>query len=155
MPLVNNKDGKRGERKEMIKVCAFVDPVGSFNTTPESEYKEMKDLLEDILEEQILFKSNVPPWYLSHESYDCYIIDYGGIAVCQNTAAISVFQHYLKEVKERPSTLFILWSAFSENFYERVINDEMSDFKAPNVIFASSDVETYRQQIREWFLKKI
>ena len=135
----------------MIKVCAFVDRIGSGTTTPDEEYAYIKKEIEDALDQEILFKKNISPWQLKNEPCDCYVIDYGGIST-GGSRDIFFFKDVLSIVQEKPNTLFVLWSAFSERFYQETIEEENPTFKAPNVVFLS-DSDNYKDQIKLWFSK--
>jgi hypothetical protein len=72
-----------------MKVCAFVDWMGTTRQTPEEEYAEIKQRLCDLLEvspERMLFKTDVFPYQLENESLDMYVIDFGGVMPgCEDT----------------------------------------------------------------------
>lgn len=135
----------------MIMVCAFVDPVGSFNTTPDQEYDEIKEFIEKRLDREVIFKKNIPPWNMLQQPCDCYVIDYGGISYGCHDTVTSMFRCLLKKVNERPNTLFIIWSIFSERFFDEAVEAECSDFNIHNVIFKSRDSDIFIEKLQSWF----
>src|SRR4030042_3042741 len=118
----------------MIKVCAFVDPAGTSISTQEDEYEEIRDKIEQYLNQSVLFKIDIPPWKIKEEPCDCYIIDYGGLApMGARDTVVSIFRSRVEIVIEKPDTLFIIWSSFCERYYNEVIEDDYPGLVAPNI----------------------
>lgn len=135
-----------------MKICALVDPMGTSFQEPKEEYEEIKQrFCEELCLEpnEVTLVPDVMPHTLSGISTDAYVIDYGGMLSGVDDLVRSIFREFIKQVEDKPNTLFIIWSTFSFRWYKELIEDENPDLKAPNVAFALDD-EGW-EKIKRWF----
>jgi len=151
-----------------MKICAYVDFMGTTLHTPEEEYIFMKKAIMgflDISEENLIFVKNVYPYELRNNPCDLYIFDYGGVMPgCYDT----VFSHYrelVRQIQDKPNTLFLIWSAFSaRNYYVDAVKEEMREayknsgglgfgHEFPNVIIRDID-NSWVEDMYIWFKLK-
>jgi hypothetical protein len=101
-------------------VCAYVDEFASCVSTPESEYADLRDDLRDNVfgTTPFTFRERVPPWNIPPDC-DVYVIDVGGqLASTFGAGARGIFSALLKEVRERPSTYFLVWSSMTARYFQ-------------------------------------
>lgn len=136
-----------------MKICALVDEMGTGLSTPEEEYEEIKADLCGWLEldpEKVTFRPRVYPHQLGNESVDIYVMDFGGMLPGCEDGIISHFRSLLEQIKGKPNTLFIIWSRFTQRWYEEVVAEYAPEFKVPNVAIYS-DIDILIPLILRWF----
>lgn len=141
-----------------MKICSLVDPMGTFDITPEDEYRQIKERLQDIFPEKFFYSTDVFPHQLENQKVDIYIIDFGGMLPGCEDMIRSNFRELVKQIDEKQSTLFIIWSAMTVKWYEQVIYDIEPNLKQPNVICRGWDEicnldspEYWENKVRKWF----
>ncbi len=142
-----------GGGNKMIKVCALVDVMASSLETPEEEYISIQAEIQGVLGREVSFESDVMPHDLIGKKVDVYVIDYGGMMPGCDSLINSIFQEVIKQVADKPNTLFIIWTIMSEGWYVDLIKDESPELKdAPNVLFRrlGSGNDVYREALKQW-----
>jgi hypothetical protein len=124
-----------------LKVCVFVDPMASLNSSPEEEYEEIKEELTVHVfgNHPFTFKTEVRPQEIPPDT-DLYVIDYGG-AACQfgmgDHACAAYVRPLIKSIKDMPSTIFAVWSSFSRKY----LIYEFQELTGPNAAGDYDDPE--------------
>lgn len=147
-----------GENKRM-KIYVYVDWMGGMFETPEEEYEQIKIQLELALEtDKFIYKTEIPPWKLENEKVDVYIIDFGGLLPGSEDSIRSIYRELIKQIEEKPNTLFILWSHFTCEWYADVMEEVAPDLKGFNVIkrppSKGEDYRHWEEKLRDWVGKE-
>jgi hypothetical protein len=124
--------------------------MGTNNQTPEEEYVQIKKDMSKIIGPDFIYKTDVFPQNLKNDPVDFYIIDYGGIGPgCEDTI-ISLYHSLLEQIENKPNTLFIIWSSFTQRWYKEAI--ESSDYNITNfnVVYYGDVSEEAEQRIKNW-----
>jgi hypothetical protein len=119
-----------------MKVCTFVDFMGCGDLTPEDEYLEIRKWIENLLGIPVEYETESHPAYLDNKPVDIFIMDFGGMLPgCEDTIR-SIYRELVRQVEEKPNTLFILYSAFTEQWYKEVMQMVSPDLRdAHNVVY--------------------
>ncbi len=142
-------------------ICALVDHMGCLDMTPEDEYEQIKTWMERILEtKDFVFKTDVQPWDLKNQLVDVYIIDYGGVMPGCDGMIEGIYRELIKQIEEKPNTLFVLWSQFTCRWYEEMMEDVTPELKGFNVTkrmdwqtLSSISQENFEKKLRGWVEK--
>ena len=135
-----------------MKICALVDVTASSFQSQEEEYAEIKERFCEELRldsNKITFLMDVMPHKLQGMSTDVYVIDYGGMWPGSEDMTRHIFREFINQVDNKPNTLFVVWSTFSFQWYQELIEEESPELIAPNVVFALANDGWDR--IRNWF----
>lgn len=132
-----------------IKVWALVDCMGSLGKSDEEEYQEIRSDIEAVHGMKVAFKTGKHPWMLAQQKVDAYIIDYGGLLPGSDDGIRSTYRSLLEQIQEKPNTLFVLYSAFTQRWYLGVMEATAPELKAPNVLYRNDD--DFEDKWRAWF----
>jgi hypothetical protein len=135
-----------------MKICALVDVMGTSIQTQDEEYAEIKERFCAELQldpGEVTFLTNVMPHNLQNMSTDVYVLDYGGMMPGSEDTTRYIFRETINQIENKPNTLFVIWSSFSFNWYQELIERESPELVAPNVVFAMADNAWNR--ILKWF----
>lgn len=98
-----------------MRIAMFVDWVGAIRTEDE-EYLEIRQFVEAAIGTDHKFETKVAPHKLLN--HDVYVIDFGGLSAMGSRDSYSVLVHELiRQVEDRPNTLFVIWSNFTFKAY--------------------------------------
>jgi hypothetical protein len=135
-----------------MKILYFCDPIGTFTgDTADQEVKYCKKWLKDFIFEnkKFQFKSTFDSMAIINERYDMLIFDFGGVG-CMGASelAYSLSREILKLIEERPNTLFVAWTSFTNEYLKDECEKELGDF--PNLIYRDTDNEPVIKAIKKW-----
>jgi hypothetical protein len=135
----------------MIKILYFSDPMDTFcGDTVEQEVKYCKKWLKDFIFENKKFKfeSTFDSLKIVEDRYDILIFDFGGIGFGCTDLAYSLSREILKLIEDRPNTLFVAWTYFTNDYLKGECEKELGDF--PNLICRDTDNEPVIKGILKW-----
>lgn len=132
-----------------MKIYALVDWMGTLDKNQTDEYDDIHiRMIEIIGHENFIYKTNVFPHQMKNDKVDIFIMDFGGVMPgCEDTVQ-SHYRSLLEAIQEKPNTLFVIYSLFTERWYERTIEKYFPEFIAPNVVYFSDDDSI--DKIRSW-----
>ena len=118
-----------------MKICAFVDFMGTSSMTPEEEYESIRmEFTEEIFPDtKIDFEEKVQPHHLENKPVDFYIFDFGGLLPGCPGLITSQVTEFIKSAEDHPNALFILYSAFTGREYKNLMEDDFPELKLHNV----------------------
>ncbi len=111
----------------MTLVCLYLDDFASLSETSEEESIRVCKHLTDEIGGDLVFREGVRPEHVP-SSCDLYVIDFGGLAANDFTGNTGrrYAQDLARIVRERPSTLFLIWSMISSKYFQCEIADELN-----------------------------
>lgn len=138
---------------EKKKVIMCVDFVASFAQTREEEYEDIKQQFTEVLfpDLELEFEQDVFPGDLPSKEFDIYVFDFGGILPGAEDMVRSHYRELIRQVRGREDKLFVLWSTFTERWYEEVCQEMFPEFIAPNVVYLMGHLEDYTKRCRTFF----
>lgn len=133
-----------------MKILYFADPMGTGEENFEKEVKHVKKYLKDFIfgKNKFDFEATVDSMKPSETQYDILIFDFGGIGLgCMDLVA-SLSRMILKLIEDRPNTLFIAWTHFTNEYLKDECQKELGDY--PNLICRDMNNEEIVKNIKEW-----
>jgi hypothetical protein len=133
-----------------MKVLYFGDPIGCGNDNFEKEAKYVKKWLKDFIfeKEKFQFIATMDSCKIADEQCDIFIFDFGGIGLGCGDLVSSLSRHILKQIEERPSTLFVAWTSFTNDYLRDECSKELGDY--PNLISRDYENEPVINAIKKW-----
>ena len=134
-----------------MKILYFCDPIGTFiGNTADQEIKYCKKWLKDFIFEnkKFHFKSTFDSMAIINEQYDILIFDFGGLGIGCSGLVTSLSREILKLIEERPNTLFVAWTSFTNEYLKDECEKELGDF--PNLVCRDTDNEPLIKTIKSW-----
>lgn len=139
------------KKKSKIKVLFFNDPVGTyFGDTAEEEAIYCKEILQELIfeDKKFIFESTMGSMDIETKKYDILIFDFGGIGLGASGMVGSLSRQILKLIENKPSTLFIAWTEFTNRFLEDECEKELGNY--PNLIHRDTNTEQLVKDIKKW-----
>jgi hypothetical protein len=133
-----------------MKVLYFGDPIGVGDSDFDKEAKEVKKYLKDFIfgKNKFDFIATIDSMKPSEEIYDILIFDFGGIGLGCMDLVSSLSRMILKLIEERPNTLFIAWTFFTNEYLKEECQKELGDYF--NLISRSMNNEEVINKIKKW-----
>jgi len=79
---------------------------------------------------------------------DIYIMDLGGLGPGCEDSIMSLYRSLIDQVKNKPSCLFVIYSQFTQSWYEDAMRTYAPELKASNVIYWAAD--NCIEMLRKW-----
>lgn len=136
-----------------MKILYFADPIGTGNETFEQESKYVKKYLKEHIFEKIKFDfiSTIDSMLPNTAQYDILIFDFGGIGLGCMGLVSSLSRMILNLIENRPNTLFIAWTTFTNEYLKDECNKELGVY--PNLICRDMNNGEIIKKIKEWISK--
>jgi hypothetical protein len=136
-----------------IRILFWSDGMGCCgeSTEKEAKYAEywFRELVFDGEKKKFTFKIAEGPMSFEENNYDVLVFDFGGIGLGCGGLIDSLSYQLLTLIKDRPSTLFIAWSTFTNRYLEEACEEELGKF--PNLITVNESVEETVAKTKKWF----
>ncbi len=136
-----------------MKILFFADPMGSLtgDETVEDEAKYCKDLLLEhgAITKKDVFETTIDSMKPEEDTYDVLIFDFGGLGFGATGMIDSLSMQLLHLIENRPGTLFVAWTTFTNQFLQDACEKELGKFNnliARNMMDSKSVIE----KIRVW-----
>ena len=134
-----------------MKILYFCDPIGTFTgDTADQEVKYCKKWLKDFIFEnkKFQFKSTFDSMAIRNEQYDILIFDFGGLGIGCSGLVDSLSREILKLIEDRPNTLFVAWTSFTNEYLKDACEKELGEY--PNLVCRDTDNEPLIKAIKKW-----
>jgi hypothetical protein len=133
-----------------MKILYFGDPIGCGNEDFEAESKYVKKYLKDFIFGKTKFDyvGTVDSMQPNETSYDILIFDFGGIGLGCSGLVSSLSRMILKLIEDRPNTLFVAWTTFTNDYLKDECEKELGDY--PNLICRDMNNEEVIKGIKKW-----
>lgn len=136
----------------MNRVIYFADPIGSLVNGPsfEEEGKECRRIFKRLVfgKDKFSFLVTCDSLKIVEEKYDILIFDFGGIGLGATDLARSLAREILKLIEDRPNTLFIAWTYFTNEYLEQECEKELGIF--PNLFIRDMNTEEMIKKVKAW-----
>ena len=132
-----------------MKVYALVDWMGAGGLTADEEYVEIENEIKEIVGRPFVYKTEVYPYKLENDPVDIYIIDFGGVLPGAESMVVDVYRQVLKQIEDKPNTLFVLWSTFTQRWYANIIETDFPELTSPPNVICRQDDSAW-DTIRMW-----
>lgn len=113
--------------EKMLRLAVVVDPLGSWEMTPEEEVLHIEEILNAVGVPVELIPQTFYGGYseeIENTKVDILVIDYGGMTFGAMDTTIWQIRSACKWAQEHPSSLLIIWSSFTAEIYERELSEE-------------------------------
>jgi hypothetical protein len=136
-----------------MKILYFGDPMGAGEETFEQEAEEIKRYLKEFIfgNKKFDFEATVDSTKPNESLYDILIFDFGGIGLGCMGLVESLSRMILKLIEDKPNTLFIAWTFFTNEYLKNECEKELGDYS--NLIVRDMNNEFVIKQIKEWIDK--
>ncbi len=137
--------------KNKIRVLFFNDPMGTyFGDTAEEEAVYCKEILQELIfeDKKFIFESTMGSMDIETKKYDILIFDFGGIGLGASGMVASLSRQILKLIENKPSTLFIAWTHFTNKFLKEECEKELGNY--PNLFHRDANMEELSKNIKKW-----
>lgn len=133
-----------------MRILYFADPMGVGNETFEEESAYVKRYLKEFIfgKTKFDFFSTCDSMQPSEAQYDILIFDFGGIGLGCMDLVTSLSRMILKLIENKPNTLFIAWTHFTNEYLKDECAKELGDY--PNLICRDMNNEEVVKQIKRW-----
>lgn len=133
-----------------MKILYFADPMGTGNETFEQESKYVKRYLKEHIFEKTKFDfiSTIDSMLPNTTQYDILIFDFGGIGLGCMGLVSSLSRMILKLIEDRPNTLFVAWTTFTNEYLKDECNKELGTYH--NLVCRDMNNEVVVKKIKEW-----
>ncbi len=141
--------------------AAYFDPYASIGSSDDEEYQEAEDKLKEncFPDENLIFKRKVFPHQLANSNVRLYLFDIGGISCNPGANYDHLYNSLAEQARDRPDTLFVLWSAFTCRYFFDIVTETYPDLvKLPNIVYAYDPKEIWGpadgdvcEKIKAWF----
>jgi hypothetical protein len=126
-----------------LKVLMCVDFMSCdmYDNDVQKEYDAIEVEIRELFPNfEINFEREVYPNKLANASFDIYLFDYGGMMPGCGGLISSLFKEFGKQAEDHPNSVFLLYSSFSEQFYEDAMREDFEGNFEPqhNVVYAST-----------------
>jgi len=75
-------------------------------------------------------------------------MDFGGVGPGCEDSIISLFGSLIEQIQEKPNCLFVIYSTFTQRWYENAIQKYAPELEAPNVVYWSA--ENCFDRLKQW-----
>lgn len=134
-----------------IRVLFFNDPMGTiFGHNAKEEAMHCKEVLQEWVfeDKEFIFESTMGSMDIETKKYDILIFDFGGIGLGAGGMVTSLSRQILHLIEDRPNTLFIAWTEFTNRFLEEECKKELGSY--PNLLYRDMDIEELVKDIKKW-----
>lgn len=134
-----------------MRVLFFNDPMGTiFGHSAEEEAEYCKEVLQEWIfeDKKFIFESTMDSMDIETKKYDILIFDFGGIGIGASGMIASLSRQILKLIEDRPNTLFIAWTEFTNRFLEDECEKELGNY--PNLLYRDTNIEELVKNIKKW-----
>jgi len=133
-----------------MKILYFGDPMGTGDESFEKESKYVKKYLKDFIfnKNKFNFVATIDSTQPNEAAYDILIFDFGGIGLGCMDLVSSLSRMILKLIEEKPNTLFIAWTHFTNEYLKDECIKELGEY--PNLICRDMNNEEIIKKIKEW-----
>jgi hypothetical protein len=135
-----------------MKIGMYFDPYATSMKTVDEEYKEAQELLDEYIGCANQYEVNILPYKLDNNPVDIYVMDVGGLYGGEDM----MYSHYrdlISQIQQKPNTLFILWSTFTQKWYKEIVEDEFSFLaNVHNVMFRS---DNFAEELEVYFSRQV
>lgn len=134
---------------KQLKILYFGDAMGSCSGELKNEILDVKRWLKVYIFNGKSFKFSFTenPCNFDGLGYDIFIFDYGGIGFGASGLTSSLSRQILGLIKERPNTLYICWTHFTNEFLKDECDGELGVY--PNLI-CRDDKDNCIKDIKKW-----
>ena len=132
-----------------MKVYALVDFMGTGQQSQEEEYEQIKKDMSSIIGPNFIYKTEIYPHELKNDPVDFYIMDWGGLLPGAEMTTMSLYRSLLEQIENKPNTLFIIWSLFTNRWYKEAIENSDYNIEGFNVVFWDVS-EKAEKKIKNW-----
>jgi hypothetical protein len=136
--------------QKKLHIVMLVDFMATMFGATEEEYEDIRGYMNELFPDCALtFEEEVHVQDLRDRpegDWDIYVFDWGGLLPGAEDLTRSIYKTLLYLTRSRGSKLFILWSAFTDQYYKEAIEDEFPEFIAPNVVCRQD--ERYEKRCR-------
>ncbi len=124
--------------------------MGSFDESPEEETKDCKRFFKELIFEnkKFIFESTMGSMDIETKKYDILIFDFGGIGLGAGGMISSLSRQILHLIEDRPNTLFIAWTHFTNRFLQDECEKELGNY--PNLFHRDTNTEELVKNIKKW-----
>lgn len=129
-----------------LDVWMLVDEAGTSLGGPDTEYAGIERDFRYEFANEMDFRRDKHPRELTGRRPDLYVIDFGGLSAgCigggGHAITDSTIRELARQVLDHPNTAFVLWSSFTERWYDAMIREVAGNKVATqaNVVYASGD----------------
>lgn len=137
--------------KGTLRLAVIVDPMASSISTTEEEIQTIVDQLEDATGINMkLVASGQGAQVIKGKKIDVVVIDYGGMSFGSGDTVKAQVDYVYHWAEDNPSSLMIIWTPFTANFYQEVVDE----FGELNNAFVADGFEAdlrAGEKIKEWF----
>lgn len=133
-----------------MKILYFGDPIGTGIDDFDKEAKEVKRYLKELIfgKKKFDFEATIDSTKPNESLYDILIFDFGGIGLGCMGLVESLSRMILKLIEERPNTLFIAWTHFTNEYLKNECTKELGDY--PNLICKDMNNKEIVKKTKEW-----
>jgi hypothetical protein len=133
-----------------MKILYFGDPIGCGGDSFEDEALCVKRTLKGLVFEnkKFEFKATIGSMDLVEKQYDILIFDFGGMGIGCSGMVSSLSREILKLIEDRPNTLFVAWTSFTNDYLKDECVKELGDY--PNLISYDNELEELIEKIKKW-----
>ncbi len=125
--------------KKDLVMGIYVDFMGTLNMGMKKEMDYIQTVFKDEFPDiEFLFKREMHPHNLKQSPIDLYVFDWGGVMPGCDRLTETLYNTLVAQIGERPNTLFVIWSSFSERYYKDELENAFpkeKDKKFHNVLF--------------------
>ena len=136
--------------KNKIRVLFFNDPMGTSDETPAEEAKYCKRWFKELVFEKkkFAFEYTTGSMDLETQKYDILVFDFGGIGMGAGGLIDSLSRQILKLIEDKPNTLFIAWSHFTNIYLKDECEKELGQYH--NLFNRDVNAEELTNKIKQW-----
>jgi len=133
-----------------MKILYFGDPIGTTGETFEQEATYVRRYLKDFIfgKKKFEFEATIDSMMPNEFLYDILIFDFGGIGLGCMGLVESLSRMILKLIENKPNTLFIAWTHFTNEYLKNECEKELGNY--PNLICKDMDTEQFVDKIKKW-----
>ena len=135
---------------KILDILYFGDPIGCGGDTFDDEALCVKRTLKGLVfdKQKFNFVSTVNSMDLIEKKYDILIFDFGGIGLGCSGLVSSLSREILKLIEDRPDTLFVAWTTFTNDYLKDECQKELGEY--PNLISYDNELEELIKKIKKW-----
>lgn len=138
-------------KKQPIKIMYWGDWNGMMGQGgPEEESLDCKRWFKYHIFEKEKFEFTLAegPHEFDSLGYDILVFDFGGIGYGCSGFVDSLTRQLLKLIEDRPNTLFIAWTHFTNEFLKDACEEELGKFR--NLISREYENEIVIKNVKKW-----
>lgn len=133
-----------------MKILFFADPMGTSSETFKEEGNYCRRYFKEHIFEDKKFDFEITVNSLDIETkvYDILIFDFGGVGIGAPGLITSLSRQILKLIEDKPNTLFIAWTHFTNEYLKDECKKELGTY--PNLISRDNAIEKVIKGINNW-----